>query len=270
MRMIDFLYLGPPKSGSTWLFNLLKANTSIFIPPAKDIYYFDRYYSKGLKWYEGFYSKSTHRQLKGEICHDYIYSIQAMQRIKSYNKDMKFVCILREPVSRAISHYYYSLRVGNNKDGGLYQAVKKNPNIVDAGFLHQKYKAYIDTFSREQFLIIDFQELKDNPQKVIDRLSVFLGVEIVDSMRAAQKVNAARSSRLPSITRFLRFVGLIFRFFGFANFVGIVKNSSLVGVLFKEELLGYPSSDEISWLREMYIEEKKLMRKLFPDELVDW
>ena len=44
----NFIYIGPDKAGSSWLHEVLISHDGIFMPPAKDLYFFDRYYDRGL------------------------------------------------------------------------------------------------------------------------------------------------------------------------------------------------------------------------------
>ena len=47
----NFLFIGPDKAGSSWLFRVLGSHPEVYLSPAKDIYYFDRYYDRGIDWY---------------------------------------------------------------------------------------------------------------------------------------------------------------------------------------------------------------------------
>ena len=37
----NFIFIGTDKSGSTWLYNLFLAADQVYVPDAKDIYFFD-------------------------------------------------------------------------------------------------------------------------------------------------------------------------------------------------------------------------------------
>lgn len=50
----NFLYIGGYKSGSSWIYEALREHPQVFVPPAKDIQFFDVYYDKGIKWYLSF------------------------------------------------------------------------------------------------------------------------------------------------------------------------------------------------------------------------
>ncbi len=47
----NFLHLGPSKSGSTWLHEVLIGHPEVYLSQAKDLYFFNRYYDRGPGWY---------------------------------------------------------------------------------------------------------------------------------------------------------------------------------------------------------------------------
>jgi len=113
MNKPDFLYIGPDKSGSTWLYSILNAHPQCFVPVLKDIYFFDRYYDKGWNWYSAFFEQTPKNvNVRGELSHDYLFSKLAAERIKSDLPSIKLLSILRNPVDRAYSHYLYLLTTG--------------------------------------------------------------------------------------------------------------------------------------------------------------
>ena len=47
----NFLHIGPSKSGSTWLHEVLIGHPEVYLSQAKDLYFFNRYYDRGPGWY---------------------------------------------------------------------------------------------------------------------------------------------------------------------------------------------------------------------------
>ncbi|MGD1948605.1 MAG: hypothetical protein ACFB14_03045 [Leptolyngbyaceae cyanobacterium] len=41
-QAIDFLGIGAQKAGTTWLWSILKTHPDVWIPPKKELHYFDR------------------------------------------------------------------------------------------------------------------------------------------------------------------------------------------------------------------------------------
>lgn len=232
---IDFLYIGPPKSGSSWLYELLRAHPDIFVPAAKDIYFFDRYYNKGWSWYVKHFEKAGDR-LKGEVCHDYLYSKEACERIKRHLPDVKLIVMLRHPVERAVSHYKYSTMQGN-VTGDLNEAVRQNENILECSRYSKYLPMYIETFGVGNVLILDFDQLKKDPDSLVKQVCKFLGIEIdgVD-FDVHNVVNKAMSPRSVWLSKTIRFITTQVRKLGFANLVGLVKRSGIKRMLYRKEI----------------------------------
>ncbi len=109
----DFLIIGAQKSGTTSLFDLLVTHPKILMPPNKEVHFFDFQYQNGLSWY---YSQlpdkfqSLRRNLIGEATPSYLYHLLSAERIYKTLPNTKLIAILRNPVDRAISQYFFELR----------------------------------------------------------------------------------------------------------------------------------------------------------------
>ena len=63
----NLIYIGPDKAASTWFFQLFRAHPDIFVTPAKDLYFFDRYFEKGMDWYLQQFEGGEGHQIVAEI-----------------------------------------------------------------------------------------------------------------------------------------------------------------------------------------------------------
>ena len=69
----NFIYIGPDKAGSSWLHEVLLRHPQVFLSPAKDLYFFDRYYDRGIAWYlRQFDDAGPEHVVVGEVCQDYL------------------------------------------------------------------------------------------------------------------------------------------------------------------------------------------------------
>ena len=132
-RLPNFLFIGSAKCGSTWIYRALKAHPQVYVPPAKDIYYFDRYYTKGPAWYGSFFKKVPDTAVAvGELSHDYLYSTAAADRMLHDLPQVKLLAAVRNPIERAYSAYLFQKRNGTAGQD-FDQTVRQSPNIVERG-----------------------------------------------------------------------------------------------------------------------------------------
>jgi len=110
----NFLHIGPSKSGSTWLHEVLIGHPEVFLSQAKDLYYFNRYYDRGVGWYRAqFRGAQPQHKIIGEVCPDYLASGAAPERIHDcLGGDIRLMVTLRDPISRAFSAYLYLAKHG--------------------------------------------------------------------------------------------------------------------------------------------------------------
>lgn len=110
----DFIVVGAQKAGSTSLFAYLAAHPSVDQPLVKEINYFDLWAGRGHWWYRRHFPVlRDDGRISGEASPMYMVHPYAMQRIADDLPAVKIVTILREPVSRLLSHYRHSVRLGH-------------------------------------------------------------------------------------------------------------------------------------------------------------
>ena len=133
MRPPNFLHLGPGKSGSTWLHEVLVLHPDVFLTEAKDLYFFSRYFDRGPEWYLAHFKDATHESVVGEVCPDYLAEPMAARRIyDTLGPDVRLMVSLRDPVERAFSSYLYAAKHGLAAPTFRQTATAK-PELIDEG-----------------------------------------------------------------------------------------------------------------------------------------
>src|SRR5262245_31914907 len=87
----DFIVIGAQKSGTSSLYSYLRQHPQVAPPVHKEIYYFDRHYSRGLSWYlcnfptraglDRLSDRLGHRHVTFEATATYIFDANAPGRI---------------------------------------------------------------------------------------------------------------------------------------------------------------------------------------------
>lgn len=207
---LDFIGIGAPKSGTTWLATILREHPEAFIPEGEELSYFNDkvpYFecifnnrSKGLAWYEKQFASALPMQKKGEFSNVYMYDLMSCKRIKDFAPDVKLIVSLRNPVKMIYSQFWY---MKSSISCGLQASVPEelftNPdlkNFLEMGKFGALLQPYFDLFEKENIHVVFFDDLAASPETTARDLYTFLGIDpifIPDSLK--KKVNEARVSK---------------------------------------------------------------------------
>jgi len=237
----NFLHVGPSKSGSTWLHEVLIGHPEVYLSQAKDLYFFNRYYDRGPGWYRAqFRDAGPAHKVIGEVCPDYLSCPQAPERIHAcLGPDVKLMVTLREPISRAFSGYLY-LRKHGLAAPTFRETTKTAPELVEEGRYATHLRSYLQYFKQEQLHVALFDDLQDDPQAFLDAATDWLGItrqELSTWQRRAQ-LPASQARWLPLAVLAKRGANWARRHDG-AVLVGSFKRSALV-----QRLLYRPLGDD--------------------------
>ena len=150
------------------------------MPEKKEIHFFveEVNWSRGLQWYRTFFASRGEKAL-GEATTSYskypLFS-GVPERIASVLPNVKLIYILRDPVDRIISHYMYNVYSGR-ETRGFAEAILQWKHYIDTSLYWMQIEQYLQFFSREQILILIFEEFKRNELDSAQDVFSFLGVD---------------------------------------------------------------------------------------------
>jgi hypothetical protein len=225
----NFLFLGPDKAGSSWLHEALSRHPDVFLSPAKDLYYFDRYYQRGRDWYARQFKDAGGFAVVGEVSPDYLASPDAPLRIReTLGPDVRLMVTLREPAARAFSSWLYMRKQGEGADT-FSEALRTFPDLIEHGRYHSQLTRYLEHFPRSSFHIAVFDDLQDDAGAFLDAVTRFLDIDPLphepEVLEARLVAGQARSTTAARIAR--RGAEWVRGHDG-ARIVGRVKRSALV------------------------------------------
>lgn len=225
----NFLFIGPDKAGSTWLYDALRNHSQVYLPTVKELFFFDRYYNNGWDWYGSYFKNiSKEQRAVGEISHDYLFSPKACERIAHDLPSVKLMVCLREPVERAFSAYLYMVKQGRVRVD-FDTAIEQVEELVDHGRYAKHLIPYLETFGRARIHIAVFDDLVSSPQKFFDEICDFLDIKRMElHQELKDNVLPAARPRSPLWAGFARRAGSYVRAIGMPGVVSHVKNSDFV------------------------------------------
>jgi hypothetical protein len=148
-------------------------------------------FSEGLDKYDALFLPKGNATIRMEATPDYLYSAGTPERVKNNLNGVKWIFILREPVSRIESWYKFA-RQNNllNENISFEEYVNEQLRNVNTSPTTPQYlrsadqshyakylKKYTDVFSKNNILIVIYEELKSNPAKVMKTICTFASID---------------------------------------------------------------------------------------------
>lgn len=228
----NFLFIGADKSGSTWIHSVLHQHPECYTPKIKEIFFFDRFYERGIKWYLSFFKDAPKNVTAiGEICHDYLFSKVAAQRIYNDFPKIKLISCLRNPVDRSFSNYLFLIRSGITRLT-FEEALNSFPELIDNGLYYKHISEYFNRFDARQIKVMFFGHLKRNPVSFAKEIFDFLGLSFVNNINYYGKVIPASKPRSFILSSIAKRGANIARQYRMESLVGKIKSSQLSKLLY--------------------------------------
>jgi hypothetical protein len=210
---VDFVGIGAPKCGTTWLSDCLAEHPEIGFAPDKEVYYFAdseartyansgfNYYERGPDWYHRQFPLSKPgARVFGEYSVSYMYDPRTCPRMKAYNPDLRILVALRNPVDMVYSWYWYNRTGLIAKLPETFEQAVELPFVRDLGFFHRALSPFFREFPATNIHVVFHQDIRRDPRAVLRRLFAFLGVDVdFEPATTGERVNAAKTTRFRSL-----------------------------------------------------------------------
>jgi hypothetical protein len=234
----DFIGIGTQRSGSSWLHHALSAHSELWLPPIKELHYFDdplraRYYrflrmrlvsgfwinhpfsrwdlryflgTPNDSWYCSLFEPGWRRGLlTGEITPAYCALDEgAIKRMRMLRPKVKLIFIMRDPILRSWSSVIKS-RLKHGKTATPTDEEAIGHGLAEGVRKMSDYVAIIERFERvfprDQIFYGFFDDLCDRPEIFMRNMFDFLGVKPGDVSRllARRPINVAAGGKKPSL-----------------------------------------------------------------------
>src|ERR1043166_8332023 len=207
----DFLCVGVHKGGTTWLYKQLDSHPNFWMPPLKELHYFDQLSrvrrsssprcrdERDIRFLESINSLSAKPYLdlghyarlfepkgtllSGDISPNYsTLSNDVIRRVVRYFPKLKVIFLARDPVERVWSHLSMEVRYHQIEAFDATDIDEVNRNLLRRGMLLRSYpSAVVARWKRhdrpEQFRVYFFDDLQSNPAELRRSIVRFLGAD---------------------------------------------------------------------------------------------
>lgn len=203
MFKLDFIGVGPQRTASSWLDQVMRHHPDICLPGnVKETMFWDQRYSKGLPWYRAHFKKYDPTLKYGEIAPTYFDDSRALGRLQTEFPDLKIVINVRNPIQRAFS--LYQLHLGKGRvERPFKHAVEQLPRILTSGHYHIHCPEWEAAFGNENILYLVQEDIFSQPDASVRKVWEFLGVsDIPLPEMAKQKFGVAQYPKFRNAAKF--------------------------------------------------------------------
>lgn len=206
----DFLLIGAQKAGTSSLYAWLTQHRDVLAAREKELHYFDRRiatepietYWADFPLRDTMESRRLERRravVTGEATPVYLFHPAVPSSVHRHLAGIKLIVILRDPVDRAISHYWMEFNRGNEtlrlEDALAAETERTRPDFerieqgerpgrffwtatyTARGDYAEQLERWFRFFPRSQMLILTFEDLVADPESTYRRTQTFLGVD---------------------------------------------------------------------------------------------
>ena len=152
----------------------------------REPHYFCCNFDKGRAWYEEHFRDAPADAIVGEKTPHYLHSPEAIDRMAALLPGAKLIALLRDPVDRALSHYWHERRL-EHETLDLRAALDAEPERLargETGFGYVERGRYlvqlqrvVERYPRDALLVLLFEDLRDRPVETFREAARFLGVD---------------------------------------------------------------------------------------------
>jgi hypothetical protein len=207
VRVPDFFIVGHHKSGTSALYEMLRAHPQIFLSPLKEPRYMasdmrerfrqprERPHPQTLEDYLALFAGALPDQRAGEASATYLWSHSAAERIAQLQPAARIIAILREPASFLHSLHITYLRAHVESEKDLRKALeleaerREGRNIPRRSHLPQllqysdqvryveQLRRYRDHFPPDQVLVLIYDDFRADNEATVRTVLRFLDVD---------------------------------------------------------------------------------------------
>lgn len=279
MSRPDFIGIGAQKSATTWIYDVLQDHPEIGLSEMKELDFFSRYFDRGYQWYENHFSSISGKRVFGEVSPSYLNEPAVPARVADYNPAMKIIVSFREPVSRLISNHKHEVRIGHfgGEDLSLEAGIRNNPSYIDQGRYATHLANWLAHVPREQLLVLFFDDILAEPERVTREIYDFLGVDSTFVSAALhQPSNIGHLKRHPRLDAMRRRVRLGLAGIGMgwiwesAAKHGLRKVYRAAAWVNPADRIPPVSSEQQHQLKRLFVGELKALERLLGCSLNHW
>ena len=181
---LDFIYVGTPRAGSTWLRTVLAEHPEIRLAgrrtylPADTVDPVIRGLERpgGVDAYRALFEGAEPYRSLGDVVPGCMADPFAAKHLARHFPHAKILVFLRDPVEMLYSLHAAETRAGRCR-GGLAETLGSRPDWLELGLYHRQLLPFFDAFPAEQLCVVVYERFFTDEASHLPQLLRFLEVE---------------------------------------------------------------------------------------------
>jgi hypothetical protein len=206
----NLFLIGAMKSGTSSLHNYLDQHPQIFMSSDKEPSFFTEVSELRAIWpelvsrwpyaetesYLRLFEGGQGLRYRGESSTAYTkYPVvsSSPELIYRFDPDARLIYLIRNPVERAISHYWHAV-ANDGETRNPLTAFKKNSHYLDVSNYHRQIERYLEYFPPDQLLVVTTEALEADANMVLSRIFDWLDLEQIADVSVGSRSNVTPDS----------------------------------------------------------------------------
>lgn len=183
--MLDFMIIGAQKAATSSLHAALRRTPGVYLPSGETTFFEDPDYAGGL-WKT--FKVPTGKPVLGIKRPSALCDEQIIDRVSAALPTLKYIAVLRDPVSRAVSAYYHLMRHAHLPVRPLNEGIARcfesfqtgesspSASIISYGLYGDYLRKWYDRNDPKRFLILSHKAVTTHPISAVTACLLHLGL----------------------------------------------------------------------------------------------
>jgi len=178
---VNLFIIGVNKAGTSWLYHLLKEHPQINMSDRKELYYFGEDYPNAMDKYHLHFDLYNKYLYYGEATPTYYRNPEIAYQIKEYNPSAKLLVIVRDPIDRFLSQFYFQKQIGSIPEKITLEKFFEGDTrfLLSDSHYEKTIPAYRRLYDSNQLFMNSLEAAKSDPDAFWQKVTEFLKVEPV-------------------------------------------------------------------------------------------
>jgi len=180
-NQVNLFIIGVNKAGSSWLHYLLDTHPDVYMSKVKEHNYFGKTYPDNRDEYHKYFPFDKEFRYYGESTPTYFSSREIAEEIKEYCPNAKVLAIVRDPIQRLLSHYYFRKQIGVIPEkADLDEGLEIDPHLLIDSHYEKTLPVYQEIFGVDNFKVVSLEGGKQDIDALWKEMCEFLGLTLTD------------------------------------------------------------------------------------------